>query len=184
MVDRTDEDGVDVVGDAIEPETLREAGITDARSIILTLPDDTTAEFSTLVIRDLSPQTEVIARVEESRSTQKMYRAGADYVLSLATVSGRMIASTILEDEDVLSLDQQIEVVRTQAPELVGRTIGETLVRTKTGCTIVGVERNGSVLTDVGPNVRVESGDELIIAGTGDGIRRFNELLSRDTGND
>jgi Trk K+ transport system NAD-binding subunit len=178
VVDQTQMEDVDVVGDAIEPETLQEAGIDSARSAILALPDDTTAEFATLVIRDVSPQTEIIARAEETESVQKMYRAGADYVLSLATVSGRMIASTILDDEDVLSLDQQVDVVRTSAPELVGQTIGDALVRTKTGCTVVGVERDGTVITDVGPDLRVESGDELIIAGTDDGIRRFNEEMT------
>lgn len=178
IVDQADMEGVDVVGDGAEPETLQEAGIDEARSVILALPDDTTAEFTTLVIRDLSPQTEVIARVEEAQSTQKMYRAGADYVLSLATVSGRMIASTILEDEDVLSFDQQVEVVRTSAPELVGQTIGEALVRSKSGCTVVGLERDGDIIPDVGPDVRVKPGDELIIAGTDEGIRRFNELYT------
>ena len=178
VVDRMEMDGVDVVGDATELETLREAGIETARSVILAMPDDTTTEFATLVIRDVSPETEIIARVEETESVQKMYRAGADYVLSLATVSGRMIASTILEDEDVLSLDQQVEVVRTVAPKLIGQTIGDADVRSKTGCTVVGVERNGTVKTDIGPDFSVEPGDELIIAGTDDGIRRFTEQMS------
>jgi Trk K+ transport system NAD-binding subunit len=178
VVDQTDMEGVDIVGDASEPETLQEAGIQDVRSVILALPDDTTTEFATLVIRDMSPQTEIIARVEEAESVQKMYRAGADYVLSLATVSGRMIASTILDDEDVLSLDQQVEVVRTTAPKLVGQTVGDALVRSKTGCTVVGAERDGTVITDVGPDLKIETGDELIIAGTDDGIRRFNEQMT------
>lgn len=178
VVDRTEMEGADVVGDATEPETLRAAGIDDARSAVLAIPDDTTTEFATLVIRDVSPETEVIARVEELQSVQKMYQAGADYVLSLATVSGRMIASTILEDEDVLSLDQQVEVVRVSAPELVGQTIGDALVRSKTGCTVVGVERDGTVVTNVGPEFGIEAGDELVIAGTDDGIRRFNEQMT------
>ena len=178
VVDRTEMDGVDVVGDATEPETLQAAGIENARSVILAMPDDTTTEFVTLVVRDISPETEIIARVQEIESVQKMYRAGADYVLSLATVSGRMIASTILEDEDVLSLDQQVEVVRTVAPKLVGQTIGDADVRSKTGCTVVGVERNGTVITDVGPEFGVETGDELIVAGTDDGVRQFTEQMS------
>ena len=178
VVDRTEMDGVDVVGDATEPETLQAAGIENARSVILAMPDDTTTEFATLVVRDISPETEIIARVQEIESVQKMYRAGADYVLSLATVSGRMIASTILEDEDVLSLDQQVEVVRTVAPKLVGQTIGDADVRSKTGCTVVGVERNGTVITDVGPEFGVETGDELIVAGTDDGVRQFTEQMS------
>jgi Trk K+ transport system NAD-binding subunit len=178
VVDRTEMDGVDIVGDATEPGTLREAGIEDARSVVLAMPDDTTTEFATLVVRDISPETEIIARVEEIESVRKMYRAGADYVLSLATVTGRMIASTILEDEDVLSLDRQVEVVRTIAPELVGQTIGDADVRSKTGCTVVGVERDGTVLTDVGPEFSVEAGDELIVAGTDDGIQRFTEQMT------
>ena len=178
VIDRTEMDGVDIVGDATDPETLRDAGIEDARSVILAMPDDTTTEFVTLVVRDISPETEIVARVEEVESVRKMYRAGADYVLSLATVSGRMIASTILEDEDVLSLDQQVEVVRTVAPELVGQTVGDAAVRSKTGCTIVGVERNGTVITDIGPNFSVEAGDEFIVAGTDDGIRRFTEQMT------
>ncbi|MDH5020783.1 potassium channel family protein [Halobacterium rubrum] len=178
VVDQRDVDGVDVVGDAVEPETLHEAGIEDARSVILALPDDTTTEFATLVVRDVSPETEVIARVEEPGSIQKMYRAGADYVLSLATVSGRMIASTILADEDVLALDSQIEVVRTPAPGLVGQRVGDALVRTQTGCTIVAVERDGDTLTEVGPEVRIRVGDELVVAGTNDGIRRFTDRFA------
>jgi Trk K+ transport system NAD-binding subunit len=178
VVDQLEMDGVDVVGDATEAETLRDAGLDEARTAILAMPDDMTTEFATLVIRDMSPQTEVIARVEETESVQKMYRAGADYVLSLATVSGRMIASTILDDEDVLSLDQQVEVVRTVAPNLVGQTLAGADVRSNTGCTVVGVERNGTVITDVGPDFRVETGDELIIAGTDDGVRQFTERLT------
>jgi K+/H+ antiporter YhaU regulatory subunit KhtT len=32
------------------------------------------------------------------------------------------------------------------------------------------------VLSDIGPAVRVEDGDELVIAGTDDGVQRFTEL--------
>ncbi|MFB6108542.1 MAG: TrkA family potassium uptake protein [Haloplanus sp.] len=177
VVDRADGPDVDVVGDATTPETLVDAGVADARSIILAIPDDTAAEFATLVIRDLSDTIEIIARAEESEAVQKMYRAGADYVLSLETVSGRMIASAVLEGEEVMALDTQVEVVRTHAPGLVGQTLGEARVRSKTRCTVVAVERDGEILTDLGPDFRVRPDDELIIAGTDAGTNRFTELL-------
>ena len=177
IVDLQDMDDVDVVGDAADPETLRNAGVESARSVILALPDDTTTEFATLVIRDMSPETEVIARVDQTRNIKKMYRAGADYVLSLGTVTGRMIASSVIEDEEVLSFENQVDVVRTRAPSLGGRTLGSAKVRSRTKCTVVSIERDGEILTDVGPDVRIKPTDELIIAGTDDGIRRFNELF-------
>jgi Trk K+ transport system NAD-binding subunit len=178
VVDMVDAPGVDVVGDATDPDTLSRAGIEDARTAILAIPDDTLTEFAILVIRDLNPSIELIARAEETENVQKMYRARADYVLSLATVSGRMLASTILEDEEVISLDKQVDVVRTHAPGLVGRTLGEADVRARTGCTVVGVERDGEVITDLGADFRIREGDELVVAGTDEGTNRFTELLS------
>ncbi len=176
VVDEQNHEGVDVVGDATDRETLREAGLDDARSIILALPDDTTTEFTTLVVRDLDPSVEIIARVEEGESTPKVYRAGADYVLSLATVTGRMIGSRVL-DEDVLTLDSQVEVIRAEAPELAGTTLSEAAIPTRTGCTVVGVQRNGEVRTDLGPDFEIREGDELVVAGTDEGTNRFVETF-------
>ncbi|MFC6873121.1 potassium channel family protein [Halobellus marinus] len=176
-VDRTEGEGVDVVGDATDPETLVEAGIEGARTVVLALPDDTTTEFATLVVRDLAPEIEIIARVEERPTIPKTFRAGADYVLSLATVTGRMIASQILTERDVLSLDQQIEVVRMEAPELSGQSVSEADIRARTGCTVVAIERNGDVLTDVGPDTRIGTDDKLVVAGTDESIREFERLF-------
>ena len=176
VLDQRDVEGVDVVGDATDPDNLLAAGVDDARTVILALSEDTDTEFATLVIRDLNPDIEIIARAEESENVKKMYRAGVDYVLALATVSGRMLASTILEDEDVISMDQQVEIIRTDAGGLAGTTLGDAEVRARTGCTVVAVERNGTVLTDLGPDVEFDRGDSLVIAGTDAGVTRFKQL--------
>jgi len=173
VVDREDAEGVDVVGDATDPETLRAAGVEAAQTVVLALPDDTTTEFTTLVVRDLAPNTQVLARVEEAASVRKMHRAGADYVLSLATVTGRMSASTVIEGRDVLSLNQQIEVVRSRVPRLTGRTIGRANVREATGCTVIAIERDDETVTEIGPDTRIEPDDELVVVGTDEGIRAF-----------
>ncbi|MFC7185956.1 potassium channel family protein [Halorubrum yunnanense] len=179
VVDREDAEGVDVVGDATEPETLRDAGVESAQTVVLALPDDTTTEFTTLVVRDLAPNTQVLARVEETASVRKMHRAGADYVLSLATVTGRLSASTVIEDRDVLSLNQQIEVVRSRVPRLSGRTIGRANVRETTGCTVIAVERDGGeVLTEIGPDTRIGTDDRLVVVGTDEGIRSFERQFA------
>ncbi len=177
VLDREDKPGVDVVGDATEPEVLQAARIDEARTVILAISQDTETEFATLVVRDLDPDVEVIARAEETNNVKKMYRAGADYVLSLATVSGRMLASTILEEEDVISMDQQVEIVRVSPQRLGETTLGEADIRSRTGCTVIAVERNGDVLTDLGPDVHIDSTDQLVIAGTDEGVDRFTDLF-------
>jgi Trk K+ transport system NAD-binding subunit len=180
VVDDSDEESaaVDVAGDATELETLREAGIESADTVVLALPDDTATEFATLVVRDAAPEAEIVARVDEHANVSKTYRAGADYVLSLATVTGRMSAARLLEDRDVLSVEQQVEVVRLEASRLVGRALGDANVREETGCTVLAIERDDEVVTDVGPGTVVEPDDELVVVGTDDGIRAFERAFT------
>ncbi|WP_433631393.1 potassium channel family protein [Halomicrococcus sp. NG-SE-24] len=176
VVDRENKEGVDVVGDVTDESVLLEAGIDHANALILALGDDTTTIFATLVARELSPTVEIVARANETDNIGKLYSAGADYVLALETVSGRMLASTILEDEEVISPDKQIEIVRTTAPRLVGQSLGEANVRERTGCTVIAIERDGEVTTDLGPDFVVESQDRLIVAGTDADTNAFTEL--------
>jgi len=163
-VDIEARDGVDVVGDVTEKDVLREAGIADASTVILALADDTMTIFAALVVRELNPDVEIIARADETESVRKLYQAGADYVLALSTVSGRMLASTIL-DEDVLSFDKQVEVARFEADGLVGQTLAGADIRARTGCTVIAIERDGKVFTDLDPEFRLEAGDTLVVAG-------------------
>lgn len=178
VLDREDDPGVDVVGDATDPESLQAAGIERARTVVFTLADDTLTGFGTLVARNLNPDVEIIARAEETENVQKIYRAGADYVLALSTVSGRMLASTILEQEEVISMDKQVQIVRTTAPRLAGQTIAEADIRARTGCTIVAIERNGDVLTEVGPEFRLRRDDDVVVAGSDEGVNRFTTLAN------
>lgn len=177
VLDRQDHDGVDVVGEAADPEALAAAGVADAESVVLALPDDTQTEFTTLVVRDLTDDAEIIARAEEAGAVRKTYRAGADYVLSLATVSGRMVASQVLERETIVSMDTHVEVIRTTAPQLAGQTLAEARVRERTDCTVVAVQRDGEVVTNLSPTFRVRPGDELVVVGTDAATNRFVELL-------
>ncbi|MFC7154729.1 potassium channel family protein [Halomarina halobia] len=175
-LDMVDKEGVEVVGDVTETASLEAAGVEEASTVILALPDDTTTIFATLVVRELAPDIEIIARADSPESVRKLYRAGADYVLSLAIVSGRMLASTIL-DEEVITFDQQVDIVRTDPGPLAGRSLAEADIRARTGCTVVAVERNGSVVTDLDPDFTLLAGDDLIVAGTDDDIREFTQWV-------
>lgn len=175
VIDEVDREGVDVVGDGTDPEVLQAAGVEDARSVVLALPDDTATEFATLVVQDLNPDTEIVARAESAGATRKTYRAGAEYVLSLATVSGRAIASEVLKTERILSMDTRIECIKTTAPGLINETLAGARVREQTGATVVAVERDGDLLTDLGPEFRIQHGDELVVVGTDEGTNRFVE---------
>ncbi|WP_254525105.1 potassium channel family protein [Natrinema caseinilyticum] len=174
VLDTVDKDGVNVVGDARDPAAIREAGVDDASAVIVTLDDDTTAIFTTLVVRDLNPSVDIIVRANDAESVQKLYRAGADYIQSLATVSGRMLASTVFEDAEVLAVDRQIEVVKLPVGRLAGRTVVDADVRSRTGCTVLAVARGDETVTEFDPTSFVlEADDEVVLAGTDESVQSF-----------
>jgi K+/H+ antiporter YhaU regulatory subunit KhtT len=63
------------------------------------------------------------------------------------------------------------------APGLSGQTVAEADVRARTGCTVVAIERNGDVVTDVGPDTRIGAEDRLVVAGTDESVREFEQLF-------
>jgi Trk K+ transport system NAD-binding subunit len=174
VLDRKPGDAVQVVGDVRDPDALVEAGVRDATAAILAVDDDTTAIFATLVMRDLNPDLYIIVRANREADEQKLYRAGANYVQSLATVSGRMLASTVLEDEEVLTFEHQVEVVKLPAGRLVGSTLADARVRAETSVVVLAVQRGDTTHVDVDPHAfEIAQDDALVIAGMSDNIRHF-----------
>ncbi len=176
VLDLEDHENVDITGEASDPDVLRAAGIKDATALLVAVGDDTTAIFTTLIARELNPDLYIVVRANDHAYVEKLYRAGADYVQSLATVSGRMLASTVSADETMLAYDRQFSVVRLPADGLIGGTIVDESVRTVTGCTVVGILREETTITDFDPaTFTFETGDEVIVAGTDRAISRFEQ---------
>lgn len=180
VLDIEADDGVDVAGDARAPSVLQEAGIEDVSTLLVTVGDDTTAIFITLIARELNPDLQILVRANDEADVPKLYRAGANYVQSLATVSGRMLASTVFDDEEVYAHDEQISAVRLSAPGLTGRTLAGASVRSVTGCTVVAVIRDGEPVVSFDPaEFTFARSDEVIVVGAEDDIadfsRRFGE---------
>jgi K+/H+ antiporter YhaU regulatory subunit KhtT len=86
-----------------------------------------------------------------------------------------MLASTVL-DEEVISFDKAVELVRLDCGDLAGRSLAGADIRARTGCTVVAVERNGEAITDLDPDFVIEAGDKLVVAGTDADVNRFATL--------
>ncbi|WP_440770526.1 potassium channel family protein [Natronorubrum sp. DTA28] len=179
VVDFREAEGVDVVGDATSRDVLRESDVENARSLVLALDSDPTSINAAIQAKQLAPSVEIIARANEPENRWKLYNAGADYVLSLPNVTGEILASRLVEDEAILTSHDEFSFTRTAAPAIEGQTLEEADIRTRTGCTIVGVERNGDIRTDVGADFQIGSGDTLIAVGADDAIESFHELVRR-----
>lgn len=166
---------VDVTCDATNPEALHDADIESAHTVVLALPDDTDAVFATLLIRQLNPDVEIIARANNADNIPKLYRAGADYVLALARVSGRMVAADILPADTGVAQRTRTAITHTQAPKLAGRTLAEARVRERTGVSVIAVERDTEIRTGIEPSFTLRADDGLVVSGTPEAVDQFTD---------
>lgn len=159
-----------VIGDSSDREVLKNAGVESASTLLVTLNDDDKNMLTTLLSRSMNPHLNIIVRANLDRSVKKLYRAGADYVISLSTVGGQMLAKIVekgvFEDSALLSENVIIAKYPVAGSGLEGRTIKETAMRTKTGCTVVGVMEDGSFYPNPGPEQYLNKDMVVIVVGT------------------
>jgi len=89
---RADEDGIAAIaGDASAAETLAEAGIADAASVVVAVDRDDTAILATLTARELNPQATIVAAVREEENVHLLHQGGADGVITSSAAAGRLL---------------------------------------------------------------------------------------------
>lgn len=168
-----------VAGDAADEEILKRAGIRNASTVIIVLNNDADIIFTTLVTRNINPHCIILARANATKSIDKIYRAGADYVASLSIVAGQMLAHIALgHEEETIMMLEGLEIARHQvspSSPLVGKTIADAKIRSRIGCTIIGIEENGKTTTEIDPSLVIREGMTLAIIGNCEQISKFRE---------
>jgi voltage-gated potassium channel len=165
-----------VIGSAAELEVLERAGIREAPTTLVTTNDDATNIYLTIYCRKLRPDMQIVSRATLERNVSTLHRAGADFVMSYASMGANAIFN-VLEQDDVVMLAEGLDVFRYPAPpQLVGKPLLESGIRESTGCSVVAIETGSGVLINPPPEAPIVAGSELILIGTTDGERKFIEL--------
>ena len=86
-----------VVGSPLEASMYQLAKIESASSVILALSDDSKNLMAVLRIRDLSRDVRIVTICNNDFVKNLFYRAGANEVVNLADISGRILASHVFE---------------------------------------------------------------------------------------
>ncbi|MFB6302011.1 MAG: NAD-binding protein [Haloferacaceae archaeon] len=107
--------GVEVLtGDPSDETTLERAGIHSARAVVAATNDDAADALAILTARQLNPEVRIVAAVTHRENVTKLKRAGANSVISPATIGGRLLVRSALGDRDE---ETEVEAV---AEELMG----------------------------------------------------------------
>jgi len=162
-----------VVGDAADIRTLQRAWIEKAPAALITTHDDATNIYLTKYLRSLRPDMQILSRANLERNVSTLHRAGADFVMSLATLGADAIYN-FLVNEDTSMLAEGLNIFRLKAPEsLVGKNLARSGIREVTDCSVVAIRADGELTINPDPQTPIRRGSELILIGTDEGEKKF-----------
>ncbi len=158
--------------DATKDETLLDAGIKNARAIIITLPVDADNLFVVLTAKQLNPNIKIISRASQDSSIKKLKIAGASNVIMPDKIGGAHMATLVMLPDvvEMLSIMSTRSNADFRVAELAAtRTIclSELNLWQQTNCTILGVKNaNNSYTVNPSASYTLKPGERLIVMGS------------------
>ncbi|MFV8753347.1 potassium channel family protein [Nannocystaceae bacterium ST9] len=124
-----------VIGDAIDEEVLREAGIERAVGLCAAIATDKDNLLITVTARSLRPDLRIVARCTDEKFIAKLKRTGADAIVATNAIGGLRLVSELIRPDAVTFLDTMLrdkdkrlrveEIELGERSRATGKTLGE-----------------------------------------------------------
>ena len=155
-----------IQGDAADINTLKEAGIEEARAVIITTHNDAMNIYLSFYCRQLRPDIQIVTRAVEKRTVSKLHRAGADIVDSSASMGAKSIMN-LLQPSKSSFFSEALNVFMVPTPDaFIGKTLAEIMIREKTRCNLLAIKTDKDFTTHLDPDMSFNKAGKLILAGS------------------
>lgn len=172
--------------DATEEDTLRQAGIDRAKTLVTVLPTDAENVFVTLTAKRIAPGIEIIARAEQPSTLKTLRQAGADHVVMPAAIGAHRIVSLLtnpsaVEFAELVTRRSSLEIELEEIPvkprgPLDGLTLRDADIGRKTGAMVIAVKRaDGRVEFPPSGDEPFAAGDSAVILGRRSNLDLFRQ---------
>ena len=161
------------LGSASDIDVLKAAGIDSAPSVFVTTHNDDLNIYLTIYCRRLRPDIQIISRATFDRNITVLHKAGADLVMSYATMAANTIIN-LLSPGKVMTLTEGLNIFRVEVgPSLANKTLMESNIRDHTGCNIIAVSHGDEMDINPDPMLPLAKGTSLLVMGAAEDERRF-----------
>jgi voltage-gated potassium channel len=162
-----------IVGEAADRDVLLGAGLAEAPAVLLTTNDDSMNIYLAVYCRRLNPSIRIVSRITHDRNLEAVHRAGADFVLSYASLGAESVFSA-LQGRDVMMLGAGVELFHVAVPPaLVGKTLQESEIGARTGLNVIAVVAEGKTMARPEATHLLPAGGELLLVGRHEQRQRF-----------
>jgi trk system potassium uptake protein TrkA len=166
------------VVDSTDEEALRQLNVQDYPRAVVAIGADLEASILTTSILSDFGIKKIWAKALSRQHAKILERVGAHHVVLPEHDMGERVAHLVMGRMlDYIEFEDDYAMVKTLAPhEVVGKTLGESELRSKYGITVVSIKRRGEGFTYATAETEVRAGDLLIVAGKASDTERFAEL--------
>ncbi len=168
-----------VIGNAAELSVLREAGIDEASTVIITTHDDDMNVYLTLYCRKLRESAKILSRATDQRNVASIHRAGADFVLSYASMGAGALFNS-LDLGSVMDVAEGLVLFRRRVPDGIhGKLLRDSAIRQRVGATVVALEHSDG-RREISPPAEtlLKRSQRLILVGSPENEQRFVDEFS------
>ena len=167
-----------LMGDATEDETLKRAGVENAKALITTLPEDADNVFIVLSARSLSNKIQIISRASDHNSIIKLKKAGADHVIMPDRIGGTHMATLVSKPDVIEFIDylngEEGESINMESvdytklpPEIRDKSLNIIMAWKKTGVNCIGIKNSdGKFIINPPEETIISNGMKVIVLGT------------------
>ena len=161
-------------GDASDLAVLEKAGIRTTPSIIVTTHDDDANIYLSIYCRRLRPDAQILCRASLDRNVSGLHSAGADQVLSLASLVSSSIFNMLSPDK-LLMINERLSIFRyTIRGALAGKSLKDCGIRNKTQCSVLAIRgADGSMHVNPPPTHIFALRDALYLIGDSEAEDKF-----------
>jgi Trk K+ transport system NAD-binding subunit len=153
------------IGDAADREVLMRAGLREAPSVLLTTNDDAMNIYLAVYCRRLNPELRIISRITHEKNIEAIYRAGADFAISYASLGVEQVFSQ-LHGRELWILGEGFELFSLLVPpSLAGRRLDGSKISERTGLDVIAIQQDGRVITNPPSSMILEQGSDLFMMG-------------------
>lgn len=155
-----------VFGNAADRNVMIRAGIDKAPSVVLTTNDDAINVYLAVYCRKLNRDLHIVSRITHERNIEAVHRAGADFVLSYTALGVKQMMA-IIQGRELVLLGEGVDLFVLDIPEmLAGRTLANAEIGSRTGLTVIGIQRGDDVDPILDPKRQLEVGTSIVAIGS------------------
>ena len=181
-----------IVADATDDIALKDAGIADCDTVIISMGEDVeTSILATLIAKDLGVPN-VIVKCTSMWHSKIAVKIGADKVIYPELEMAKKLAESMASPNilEQIEFSKDYNLIEIMAPkDLWKKTLRQANIRNKYGINIIAIKRNVPFINDdgqsdikeetniaPGPNDEILENDILVVVGKEEQLKKFKKL--------